>query len=147
MARGRLVRQVVEVGVSGQEKAGGRLGRGVLPWLATVAVGALLLLLYYGLSTQRLQTGVVPAVNATAPDFRLTTFAGPPVHLAELRGKPVVVNFWASWCVPCKDEQPGLNLVWTSYRDRGVTFVGINIQDTARDALGFLRQNAIGYAV
>ena len=135
---------MVDVDVPPEEKSAGRARRGALPWLATLAVGALLLLFLYGLTTQRLETGVTPSQDTVAPDFQLSTFDGTSVHLAAFLGRPVVVNFWASWCVPCKDEQPALNAVWQNYRDR-VVFLGVDIQDTQRDALNFLRQYTMAY--
>ena len=56
------------------------------------------------------------------------------VRLAELRGHVVVVNFWASWCAECRDEQAALNRTWQRFRDAGVVVVGVNFQDAAGDA-------------
>jgi cytochrome c biogenesis protein CcmG/thiol:disulfide interchange protein DsbE len=131
--------------ISAEVQPGTRRRRGWLPLIATVILAALLALLYYGLTTQRLETGIVPPPNATAPDFSLTTFDGQTVHLADLRGKPVVVNFWASWCVPCQDEQPTLQTLAKQYQPRGVVFIGVDIQDTRHDALGFLQQYGVTY--
>lgn len=60
------------------------------------------------------------------------------VELAELRGTPVVLNYWASWCVPCREEAPLLERGWRGARDRGVLFVGLNMQDVTEDARDFL---------
>jgi cytochrome c biogenesis protein CcmG, thiol:disulfide interchange protein DsbE len=114
---------------------------------ATLAVAGLLALLFYGLTTNRIQTGVTPRANSLAPDFSLQTFDGTSVHLADFRGKTVVVNFWASWCVPCKDEQPTLEAASKRYDSSKVTFVGVNMQDTREDALGFLNQYHVTYPV
>lgn len=112
-----------------------------------LAVAGLLGLLYYGLTTDRIQTGVVPRANSLAPDFSLQTFDGKTVNLADFRGKTVVLNFWASWCGPCKDEQPALEAASKRYDPSNVTFVGVNIQDTPQDALGFLNQYHVSYPV
>jgi cytochrome c biogenesis protein CcmG, thiol:disulfide interchange protein DsbE len=126
---------------------GARPRRGWIPIAAGIVVAGLLALMYYGLTTERIQTGVVPRPNTPAPDFQLPTFDGKTIRLGDLRGQVVVVNFWASWCVPCRDEQPALEAVWQQYKGRGVTFVGIDIQDTPHDALGFMQQYGMSYPV
>jgi DsbE subfamily thiol:disulfide oxidoreductase len=68
-------------------------------------------------------------VGQPAPDFRLTLLDGSSLTLQDLRGQVVVVNFWASWCPPCKDEMPDLQESWEAYGDRGVSFVGVAYQD------------------
>ncbi len=81
-------------------------------------------------------------VHEPAPDFSLPRLGGgEDVDLASLRGQVVVVNFWASWCEPCKQEHPALRAAWDRYRDRGVVMVGIDFEDTARDALAFAEAN------
>jgi cytochrome c biogenesis protein CcmG/thiol:disulfide interchange protein DsbE len=74
-----------------------------------------------------------------APEFRLPRLdTGKTLDLADLRGRPVVLNFWASWCVPCKDEAPLLERAWQIYRGRGLSVVGVNIQDLEREARRFV---------
>ena len=82
-----------------------------------------------------------------APPFTLENLrpGQPPVSLHELRGKPVVVNFWASWCGPCRKEMPAFESVHESLGDR-VTFVGIDNKDYRDSALEFLKQTGVGYA-
>jgi cytochrome c biogenesis protein CcmG/thiol:disulfide interchange protein DsbE len=62
------------------------------------------------------------------------------LSLASLRGKVVVVNFWASWCPACRQEHPNFMAAWQRYRDRGVTFVGISFEDKTSDALAYQRE-------
>lgn len=69
------------------------------------------------------------------------------LELAALRGEVVVLNFWASWCVPCRDEAPLLEAVWQRYRDRGVVVVGVNVQDLIPAAQRFLRETRTTYPV
>ena len=118
-----------------------------IPLAATLAVAGLLGLLYFGLTTNRIQTGVMPRANALAPGFSLQTFEGKTVSLADFRGHAVVLNFWSSWCGPCKDEEPTLVALSQRYDPSKVTFVGINIQDTRQDAVGFLNQYHVTYPV
>lgn len=119
----------------------------MLPLTVTLVVIAILGLLYYGLTSQRLQTGIAPRPNAPAPDFTLSTFDGKTVHLADLRGKSVVLNFWASWCGPCADEQPVLNDVAKRYESQGVVVIGVNVQDKQTDASAFMSRHGVAYPV
>jgi cytochrome c biogenesis protein CcmG/thiol:disulfide interchange protein DsbE len=69
------------------------------------------------------------------------------IELASLRGKVVVLNFWASWCVPCKQEAPALESVWQQYRDKGVVVLGVDSEDFSGDARDFMRKYKITYPV
>ncbi len=80
-----------------------------------------------------------------APDFTLTLFDGRRLRLSDLRGKPVVLNFWASWCPPCREEAPTLEKGWETYKDKGVVFLGMDIQDTETDARAFMKEFGITY--
>jgi cytochrome c biogenesis protein CcmG/thiol:disulfide interchange protein DsbE len=89
-----------------------------------------------------------PLIGKAAPDFTLaalSTRAQPPIHLANLRGKPMIINFWASWCAPCADEAPLLQSAWQHARTQGVIFIGIDFQDTQGAGLGFLQKQGITY--
>src|SRR5262249_31910174 len=75
---------------------------------------------------------VAPA--AAAPDFTLRTMGGPNLRLAEQRGRVVLVNFWATWCGPCKQEMPHLNRLYEKYKASGFVLLGVNVDDDARNA-------------
>lgn len=80
-----------------------------------------------------------------APAVTLPAFSGPPVALAALRGHPIVLNIWASWCVPCREEAPLLEQVWKAYRSRGLIVLGVDTQDLESPARAFLTRYAITY--
>lgn len=84
--------------------------------------------------------GAPPLASGSAPNFSLTTFDGETYTLAELKGKPVVINFWASWCLPCRDEAPALQRAWETYRERGLIVLGVDYVDTEADAKKFIAQ-------
>jgi thiol-disulfide isomerase/thioredoxin len=81
-------------------------------------------------------------------DFRLADLAGSQWQLSDRRGKVVLVNFWATWCPPCREETPGLVRVYRDYRPKGVVVVGISMDDDPRRAVPpFLRQYGVPYTV
>ena len=81
-------------------------------------------------------SAAVPAVKPAmiAPDFTLRTLGGPNLRLQEQRGQVVLVNFWATWCGPCRQEIPHLNRLYEKYRASGFQLLGVNIDDDARAA-------------
>ena len=80
-----------------------------------------------------------------APGFVLEGLDGGEVSLAGLEGKVVVLNFWASWCGPCRLEMPDFQEAWEEHREQGVVFVGIAVDDTASEASKFAEQVGVTY--
>ena len=81
----------------------------------------------------------------SAPDFTLTAFDGAVYPMRELRGRVVVLNFWASWCGPCRAEAPGLQQAWLDLRNQDVIFLGVDQADAPDAAQQFMREFAISY--
>ena len=81
------------------------------------------------------------AIGKPAPDFSLVDLEGNPIALSALRGRPVIVNFWASWCVPCADEFPLLREAYERHVDEGLVVVGIVYQDRSQAAAAFMDAN------
>jgi cytochrome c biogenesis protein CcmG, thiol:disulfide interchange protein DsbE len=105
--------------------------------LASVPV---ILLLAYGFRTDP-KAIPSPLVQKPAPEFRLTAYGGGEISLAALKGKPVVLNFWASWCYPaCYEEAPLLEATWRKFKDQGLMVVGVDIQDKEANAQEFIRR-------
>ncbi len=115
-------------------------GRRWIRWAIPLAVLPVLILLGYGFRTDP-RAIPSPLIGKPAAPFSLTTFDGTPISLEGLRGRVVVLNFWASWCQPaCYEEAPALERGWQAYKDRGLMMVGVDIQDKEEPAKRFLAQ-------
>ena len=79
-------------------------------------------------------TALAVATASAAPDFTLRTASGPNMRLQEQRGQVVMINFWATWCGPCRQEMPHLNRLYDKYRASGFTLLAVNIDDDPRTA-------------
>ncbi len=94
--------------------------------------------------------GQVPAPQKgfLAPDFTLESLDGQTVHLSELFGKPVLVNFWASWCPPCRAEMPAMQAVYETYQGQ-IHLLAVNAtsQDSLTDALAFVSENGLTFPI
>jgi cytochrome c biogenesis protein CcmG/thiol:disulfide interchange protein DsbE len=109
---------------------------------ALACVAGLLALLVWKLTHQQ----HAPPVGSPAPAFTLPRLDAPgSVSLASLRGHPVVLNFWASWCVPCKAEARVLEQDWRRYRSQGVRFVGVDYHDLGSDGRTFVSAHGLTF--
>lgn len=125
--------------------------------VATVCVGAIGALLVVGLLNQGVNTSINAELAAgrrpMAPSFALPVLTGAPglpapgdrVTLAQLRGHPVVLNIWASWCIPCAGEAPVLQSLWDHYRHEGVYVLGVDVNDLQGDAQSFHQRYGLTY--
>lgn len=107
----------------------------------------LMVVLGIGLANRSPVTGRsgVTRIGKPAPPIAFTTFNGQRFDLQELQGKPVVINFWASWCGPCRQEATVLERLWQTYGDSDVVFVGVDIQDSEKDARAFISEFGVSY--
>lgn len=83
--------------------------------------------------------------DGLAPDFTFTTFEGQTISLADLRGKGVVLNFWASWCDPCREEAALLESAWRREKENGIVFIGLDYLDQEPAAKAYLAEYDISY--
>jgi peroxiredoxin len=92
-------------------------------------------------------TAAAPLANAAAPDFTLRSADGRNVRLDELRGQVVLVNFWATWCGPCREEMPRLDTLYQKYRKSGFVLLGVNVDDDPHTALATAAKLGVSFPV
>ena len=83
--------------------------------------------------------------ESTGAELELMLFDGGFLRLSDLNGNPVVLNFWASWCPPCRWEMPSFERIWREYQDRGIVFVGVAVSDSEPDARAFAEKIGVTY--
>ena len=114
--------------------------------VSTVLITALILaffaLMAFGLANRSPATGRSgeTRVGKPAPQFSMPLLGGGEFRSQDHRGSPMIINFWASWCPPCRQESPGFERVWQRYREQGIQLVGVDIQDTEEDALAYVNE-------
>jgi cytochrome c biogenesis protein CcmG, thiol:disulfide interchange protein DsbE len=112
--------------------------------IVVIGVAAVIGLLAYGLLTKG---SSAVAVGQAAPDGELQRLvpAGGDARIADYRGHWTLINFWASWCGPCRSEAPTLERFWKEHRAQGLTVLGVNLDDNTEDATSFIRQYHLTY--
>ena len=115
--------------------------------LFTALVLSFFALMAFGLASRSPVTGRSgeTRVGKPAPEFSIPLLGGGEFRSADHRGSPMIINFWASWCPPCRQESPGFERVWQKYQDQGIQIVGVDIQDTEEDALGYVREFGLSF--
>jgi cytochrome c biogenesis protein CcmG, thiol:disulfide interchange protein DsbE len=90
-----------------------------------------------------------PVQGFQAPDFELKSLQGESVQLSTLRGRPVLISLWASWCPPCKAEMPAFEKIYRQYADQGFTVLAVDAsnQDSLADAQAFVQANGLTFPV
>ncbi len=93
------------------------------------------------------QAAPAAAAAKPAPDFALTLSDGRKITLAQLRGQVVMINFWASWCGPCRTEMPLLDAMYKKYKAMGFTLVAVNVEPNSKEAQAFLHDVPVSFPV
>jgi peroxiredoxin len=126
---------------------------GINGWLAVAAIALVAGLIWFnmdlsspaGEQSSMIRRGAqaartAPEKGAMAPDFSLPTLDGDVIRLSDLRGKPVILNFWATWCPPCREEMPDLELIWQQYNQGDVMVLGIDQGEAPQVVEAFIQQ-------
>ena len=92
-------------------------------------------------------TAAADIVNKPAPDFALRSMQGPSVRLSEHLGEVVVINFWATWCGPCRQEMPLLDALYGKYKQAGLVLLSVNIDDKVEPAIEMAQTLKVSYPV
>lgn len=88
-----------------------------------------------------------PQAGFAAPDFTLETLDGGTISLADLRGQVVLINFWATWCPPCRAEMPAIQQVYDKYRDQGFTVLAVDVQESDGQVTAFIDQMELTFPI
>jgi thiol-disulfide isomerase/thioredoxin len=106
-----------------------------------------MVLLAAGIAFQAAPAGAGSSMNATAPAFELPTRAGGRISLESLRGQVVMINFWASWCGPCRQEFPALDQIYRKYGPMGFSLIAVNVESDPTDAERFLAKVPVSFPI
>jgi len=85
--------------------------------------------------------------SAPTPDFSLTTPEGKKISLKDFRGKVVLLNFWASWCVPCREEMPAMEKLYQEYKQKNFVVLAVAVKDRKQDAVNFVKELKLTYPI
>jgi len=105
-----------------------------------------------GFAAQEVNYKLVPNLqqmkdSSPTPDFTLPDPAGKKVSLKDFRGKLVMLNFWASWCAPCREEMPTMERLYQEFKKKGFVILAVDVKDNRKDALAFIKELKLTYPV
>ena len=121
-------------------------------WVAALGAGFTMLSIAVARSQSKVDYKVVPILQpmkdtSTTPEFSLNTPDGKKISLKDFRGKVVLLNFWASWCVPCREEMPAMEKLYKEYRDKNFVVLAVAVKDRKQDAIDFVNELKITYPI
>lgn len=103
--------------------------------------------LMIALSVSGVEASVAAEISGRAPNFTLKSMSGKNLKLSEYRGQVVMINFWASWCAPCRQEMPLLEGLYKKYRPLGFTLLGVNVEEDSSKASTLLRNIRVSFPI
>jgi cytochrome c biogenesis protein CcmG, thiol:disulfide interchange protein DsbE len=100
-------------------------------------------------ATEPLTTSSTPApmTGAPAPEFTLANISGAQVSLKDLKGQPVLINYWATWCVPCKDEMPAIEAAYQEHKDKGFTVLAVDADEGLNEVTSFVSTLGVNFEI
>lgn len=116
-------------------------------WIQSVILTAVLLIGAYTIGSSLFAKEDIPREGSVAPDFALTDLAGEKVRLSDFRGKPVIVNFWGSWCDPCIREMPAIQRQYELWKDKGLVVLGVNLDESKVTVQSFVKQTGVTFPI
>lgn len=116
-------------------------------WIQGIILTAFLLIGGYTIGSSLFAEDNIPREGSTAPDFALTGLDGNTYKLSEFRGKPVIVNFWGSWCDPCIREMPAMQRQYDKWKDSGLIVLGLNLDESRVTVQSFVKQTGVTFPI
>ncbi len=101
----------------------------------------------FALASSLALSAAAEELSGPAPDFDLAVMDGGRIKLSELKGQVVMVNFWATWCGPCREEMPHLEALYQRYSDLGFTLLGVNVEEDSSGADEFLAETPVSFPI
>ncbi|PJF39971.1 MAG: TlpA family protein disulfide reductase [Chloroflexi bacterium] len=102
---------------------------------------------FSGLGVDENDRSIAPEVDAVAPSFTQATLQGESIQLTDLRGSPVLINFWATWCAPCRIEMPYLQMLYDEYQGDGLRILAVNMGESPEAVVRWVEENALTFDI
>ncbi|WNC17204.1 thiol-disulfide oxidoreductase ResA [Brevibacillus brevis] len=116
-------------------------------YIRVAVLGLLLVALVFALYSSFVKDPNAVKVGSAAPNFSLQQLNGPEMALGDLKGKGVVLNFWGTWCEPCKKELPALQQQYNQFKDKGLVVIGVNIGESPVAVEPFVKQFGVNFPI